>query len=291
MQLWFATCANPSKLVSHDIIVNPLESSHFQLVFGNLLSSVFDGLCYHSFSCTSHWPPVLVNWVVIWGILWWHRIFRIDPKNLNPAHAGSFGGICWETWRLNRAVSCHFIDIVASFRYIPVQSKVYQLYQSIGVLDWLVPDTKVWAQLPPLPLAIYLWRGIRWIGCDPSNQIFAPKKFSKSSQGQTIRSTFTWRVSKPLTVTTISYTKNANPFNMETLQNKSWFWVKKLNKNITIPWSKPSGRSLVLIFTSVIFDPPVSATLQVVTCTTNNSPVPRPDSSPAVCTPFEKKVA
>ena len=51
--------------------------------------------------------------------------------------------------------------------------------------------------------------------------------------------------------------KDANPFNIETLQNKSCFWVKKWNKNITIPWSKPSGRCLVLIFTSVIFDPPV----------------------------------
>ena len=128
---------------------DPLEGSHFQLVFGKSLSCVVWWLVLPQFQLHQPLTSCIGQLGCHLGGFFGGTGYPASTlRTSTQLMQGVFWGDMWETWRLNRAVSYHFIDSVSSFGYIPVQSKVYQLYQSIGVLDWLVPGTKVWAQLP-----------------------------------------------------------------------------------------------------------------------------------------------
>lgn len=107
---------------------DPLDSSHFQLVFGKLLSSMVWWLVLPQFQL--HQPLTSCIGQLgchLGGILWWHRISRIDPKNLivisscSEFLGGHVGDLKIEQ---SRFMSFHWYCF--KFQIYTSSSKVYQ---------------------------------------------------------------------------------------------------------------------------------------------------------------------
>lgn len=203
---------------------DPLEGSHFHLVFGKLLSSVVWWLVLPQFQLHQPLTSCIGQLVVICGGFFGGTGYPESTlRTSTQLMQGVFGGY---VGRLE--------DWTEPFHVIPLilfqVSDIYQfiqsisVYQSKGVLDWLVPDTKVWAQLPKA----FCYLSVTWNHLDRLRSFqsnFCTEVFQKFPRWK-----FTWLNPSLWLFPTISYTKNANPFNMETLQNKSFFEWKSGTK-------------------------------------------------------------
>lgn len=128
---------------------DPLESSHFQLVFGKLLSSVVWWLVLPQFQLHQPLTSCIGQLVVICGGFFGGTGYPESTlRTSTQLMQGVFGRTCWETWRLNRAV-----DNVISLILFQV-SDIYQFIQSKSAISkyrgvrLTFPLPKVWAQLP-----------------------------------------------------------------------------------------------------------------------------------------------